>query len=210
MDLYFTSNGIPCIDSTQHIETIIKRKNWACYAEDYNRVHRDCIILYLAAEKTLHGKGISRTHRKTLTDFLKVMYEAFEEIEHCGHRPPLEDFQDGIDYTSPNWCGVYLIGATHFNPITHEEFYWVKNGKAKNIANRMAQYDTCSPMTYHIDFKQCDTEKHAYLVESIYKERLASVALNTCAKNDEWFRVSRETYLAICKNGYNYLDNLPL
>lgn len=210
MELNFIVDGCPCIDTTQHIEQIIKCKNWDCYAEDYNRVHHDCVILYHAAEKILHSKGISRTHRKTLTNFLKVMYEAFEEIERCGNRLPLEDFQDGIDYTSPNWCGVYLVGATHFNPLTHEEFYWVKNGKAKDISKRMAQYDTCNPMTYHIDFKQCATEKQAYAVESIYKEKLAGIALNTCAKNDEWFRVSRETYLTICNGGYHYLDSLPL
>lgn len=210
MELNFVIDGCPCMDTTQHIEQIIQRKNWNSYAEDYRRVHRDCITLYQTAEKALHSKGISRTNRKTLTDFLKVMYETFEEIGQYGNRPPLEDFQDGIDYTSPNWCGVYLVGATHFNPLTHEEFYWIKNGKAKDISKRMAQYDTCNPMTYHIDFKKCETEKQAYAVEGIYKAKLAYIALNSCAKNDEWFRVSRETYLTICKGGYNYLDNLPL
>ena len=210
MELNFVIDGCPCKDTTQHIEQIIQRKNWGSYAEDYQRVHRDCITLYQTAEKTLHTKGISRTNRKTLTNFLQVMYEALEEIEQYGNRPPLEDFQDGIDYTSPNWCGVYLVGATHFNPFTHEEFYWIKNGKAKDISKRMAQYDTCNPMTYHIDFKKCETEKQAYAIEGIYKAKLSYIALNSCAKNDEWFRVSREIYLAVCKGGYNYLDNLPL
>ena len=208
MELNFVLHGCPCTDTTQNIEKIITRQRWSGYAEDYARIQRDCITLYRAAEKALHTKGLSRNNRKILTNFLKVMYENFPQIERYGHRPPLEDFEDGIDTSSPEWCGVYLVGATHFNPFTHEEFYWVKNGKAKNIAKRMSQYDTCNPMTFHIDFKKCGSEKEAYLVEDIYKEKLKTIALNSCAKNDEWFRVSRETYLAICAGGYNYLDDV--
>ena len=210
MKLYFTLNGYYCIDSTQNIESIIKNKNWEYCAEEYKRVQRDCVILYRAAEKGLRNVGLAHVYRKELTDFLKMMYHNFEEIKQSGLRLPLEDYEDGIDHSSPEWCGIYLIGATHFNPITHEEFYWVKNGKAKNISKRMAQYDTCSPMTYHIDFKKCMDEKHAYRVESIYKNRLEQIAINSCAKNNEWFRVSREDYLRISHSGYKYLDSLSV
>ena len=52
----------------------------------------------------------------------------------------------------PSRKGLYLIGSVHANPYTNEIQYWVKVGRADDIANRLGQYDTYSPGIHHIDY----------------------------------------------------------
>ena len=112
----------------------------------------------------------------------------------------LDVFDDGIDYKTPEAEGLYFLGETHFNPHTHEEFYWVKVGKASNFKNRFRQYNTCNPMCYRIDYSS------AYEAEAYYQERIKEKAIAKCNHNSEWFLVDRETYLEMCENGFAYFD----
>lgn len=109
--------------------------------------------------------------------------------------------QDGINYSTPARGGLYFLGATHFNPFTKEEFYWVKIGKAKDFASRLSQYNTCNPMCYRIDFKQ-----GAQALESWYHTKLRAKCIAKCNHNQEWFLVSRETYLEMCQKGFDYFN----
>jgi len=110
-------------------------------------------------------------------------------------------FDDGIDYNTPIEGGLYFIGETHFNPITHEEFYWVKIGKSSNLAKRMRQYNTCCPMLWRIDFAVDEEDLEEFYHDLLYKEAIA-----TCNHNEEWFMVDRKTYLEMCEKGFAYFD----
>lgn len=110
-------------------------------------------------------------------------------------------FDDGINYDTPEEDGLYFIGETHFNPYTHEEFYWVKIGMSTKLNRRMKEYDTHNPMLWRIDYKIGSVAK-----EHIYHQRLAQKAIAKCNHNDEWFLVDRNTYLAMCEKGFSYFD----
>lgn len=113
----------------------------------------------------------------------------------------ITNFEDGIDYTTPDNGGLYFIGETHFDPITKETFYWVKIGKADNLVERMRQYNTCNPMLWRIDYKIGAQNK-----EKFYHSLLFSKALATCNHNREWFLVSEKTYLEMCDKGFEYFN----
>ena len=208
---YISTEGWSCIETTQHIINFLKiYKDYPCLPNAeliYHRIEKDCIAIYEASEKSSHKPSQTKGTVDSWNQFLRLFFKTFEvTLRPAGCIPPPEEFDDGIKRDPPAYCGIYLVGATHFNPITREEFYWIKNGKANNIAKRMAQYDTHSPMTYQIDFKSCDNERSAYQTETFYHNKLKRIAINTCANNTEWFRVTREVYLAICKKGFSYFD----
>lgn len=212
MEIYYTdTNGWRCIETTQHIaQTINLFKSVPTLKdlqEEMNRLNDDCVAIYKVALENSKKPGNTKNAIKEWNKFLKLFFKTFEKsLRYNGLQLPLEQYEDGITREPPSFGGVYLIGSTHFNPITHEEFYWVKNGKANNMAKRMRQYDTHSPMTYQIAFKSCATEREAFIVESRYQDILKRIAINSCSNNSEWFRVSREVYLNICADGFNYLD----
>jgi hypothetical protein len=128
-----------------------------------------------------------------------ICVRTLEENIECNKR--IDSFDDGIDYTVPNDSGLYFIGETHFNPITREEFYWVKIGKSNNLAKRMKQYNTCCPMLWRIDFAVGEEEFEEY-----YHNWLYTKAIATCNHNEEWFLVDRETYLEMCEKGFAYFN----
>lgn len=110
-------------------------------------------------------------------------------------------FDDGINYDTPCYGGLYFIGETHFNPFTKEEFYWVKIGKSSNLAKRMKQYNTCCPMLWRIDFAIDEEDLEEYYHGWLYEHCKA-----ICNHNEEWFLVDRETYLEMCEKGFNYFN----
>lgn len=111
-------------------------------------------------------------------------------------------FNDGINYNTPNYKGLYLIGETHFNPFTKEEYYLIKIGKSDSqLSTRMRSYNTHNPMLWRIDFRRTPS------LEREYQDKLANLAIAKCSHNKEWFFVSREIYLDICAKGFNYFDN---
>jgi len=116
----------------------------------------------------------------------------------------LPTFDDKIDYQIPTKCGIYFLGDVHINPITNEIFYWVKVGKGKNLANRMKMYNCHSTMIWRIDFWSVDEDDLTEIEEDLQKA-LIKYALAKHSHNDEWYLVNRETYLAMCKQGLEFL-----
>lgn len=111
-------------------------------------------------------------------------------------------FKDGINYNAPDEKGLYFIGNTVFNPITHQEFYWVKVGMtAQTLQKRLRQYNTSNPMMWRIDYKENAEDEESY-----YHARLNSVCIATNGHSDEWFLVNRETYFEMCNKGFHYFD----
>lgn len=115
-------------------------------------------------------------------------------------------FEDGINYNVPCYGGLYLIGSTHFNPLTKEEFYWIKVGRSSYLPSRMSDYSSTSPMCYRIGFKKIENEEKRKEAETQYHQALNWLSIACCGHNKEWFLVSREIYLSICKEGFSYFD----
>ena len=115
-------------------------------------------------------------------------------------------FDDGINYDTPDYGGLYLVGSTYFNPKTDEKFYWIKVGLASRLNDRMGQYNTCCAMLYRIDYLKIAGEQQRKEIEHSYHQRLRAISLATCNHNKEWFLVDRETYLTICEKGFKYFD----
>lgn len=111
-----------------------------------------------------------------------------------------ETFDDKINYNTPKMKGLYFVGETHFNPLTDEKYYWVKIGKAANLAERMRTYNTHNPMLFRIDYSS-EYEKEEY-----YHVKLIEKAIARCNHNEEWFLVDRETYLGMCEKGFSYFN----
>lgn len=108
---------------------------------------------------------------------------------------------DGINYDAPDEAGLYFVGETHFNPHTREEYYWVKIGESDNLRKRLRGYNSTNPMLWRIGYKL-----GAQNEEKIYHELLRNIAVAKGVRNDEWFLVNRETYLAMCEKGFNYFE----
>ena len=103
--------------------------------------------------------------------------------------------KNNVEY--PKTEGLYMIGQTFVNPITDEKFYWVKVGSATNIARRRRDYNSMTAMVWDIGYYTKDD-----LTESECHDKLKEIALHRHA--DEWFSVSRENYLKICEQGFEW------
>ena len=101
------------------------------------------------------------------------------------------------DIKYPREGGLYLIGQTFFNPITDERFYWLKVGEAADLKRRRREYNTTTAMIWDIGYYQGKD-----LTEFGCHEKLKEICLHRHA--DEWFSVSREDYLKICENGFEW------
>lgn len=107
------------------------------------------------------------------------------------------DLFEKNDIEYPHKDGLYLLGQTFFNPITDEKFYWIKPGTASDLKRRRRDYSTHTAMIQDIDYYIGNE-----LTESGCHRKLKAIALHRHA--DEWFSVSREDYLAICEQGFNW------
>ena len=101
--------------------------------------------------------------------------------------------------------GLYLIGDPKFNPITKEEFYFVKVGLSyTSISRRMNEYKTNNPLMYNQNYLYTNHELTDIL------EELAHIQLKAIGKKvngqKEWFEVSRETYLEIMEKGFSFFS----
>ena len=111
-------------------------------------------------------------------------------------------FSDLFKSHRTNGSGVYLIGNTTFNPITKEERYWVKVGKATTLNQRINQYLTHAPDIYFIDWRP--TRKDLL---TDYENRYHSqLELQATYNRTEWFKVDKKTYFEICEKGFQYFD----
>lgn len=100
-----------------------------------------------------------------------------------------------VEYPKAN--GLYMIGQTFVNPITDEKFYWIKVGSAANIARRRRDYNSMTAMVWDIGYYTKND-----LTESECHNKLKEIALHRHA--DEWFSVSRENYLKICAQSFEW------
>ena len=96
--------------------------------------------------------------------------------------------------------GVYLIGETHFNPITKEELYFIKVGASSNLNKRMKQYKSSNPCLFCIDFDTTDSFSEYEYQEMLYEYAAEKLVDGTL----EWVTVSREKYLKICEKGFQF------
>ena len=103
--------------------------------------------------------------------------------------------------------GLYLIGNTYFNPFTEEEFYWVKVGQSTDIAKRLRSYRQHNPMIWVQNILELPIDKLDF-AESVCHYELNKVSKEIGKNTREWFRVSRETYLKICTEEWNYFKSL--
>ena len=211
---FVTHNGFSAVDTIENMKSIINMYHempaFASVQIEYERIKKDCVPIYASCKNRLNGTKTKKLEN-TLNTFMILLFDEFmEELTINGFTRPLTALQDGINYDAPEYCGLYLIGETHFNPITNETFYWIKEGKANNIKKRLADYNTHCPMLYRIDFKKCFSEKDAYKMEAYYQEKLKECAIASNNHNKEWFLVDRKTYLEICAQGFNYFNYTPL
>lgn len=115
-------------------------------------------------------------------------------------------FDDGINYDMPSDPGLYLVGETHFNPITGEKLYCIKCGSATNLRKRQRQYLSCNPLPFYIDYVITPglNDEPLKVFERTIQTILKSKALAVSNHNREWFFVSETDYLEICDNGFGY------
>lgn len=102
--------------------------------------------------------------------------------------------------------GCYFVGMVGMNPITQENYYLVKVGFATDISRRIKQYANTNPMLYHNNCVLCidgmdeagyrDGEHNSHLY-------LARHAIGRAQNSNEWFYVSKETYLQMCEQFSN-------
>ena len=171
----------------------------------------------------LRNKNISPQIRQYCLEVCEYIYQNFPDenlqsvVKYCPNafyyyerfqlvnapQRSTERLDDGITTNAPEVAGCYLIGETHFNPHTKEEFYNVKIGSSKNIKERLSTYRTFAPQVWEIDFIRSRNPKAK---ESEYHKKLKQICKGRNPRNNEWYFVDRETYLSICEQGFKYFE----
>lgn len=108
--------------------------------------------------------------------------------------------------SNTNDMGCYFVGMVAFNPITETSYYLVKVGFATDISRRIKQYANTNPMVYHNDCVLCidDMDEAGYRDgEHNCHLYLARHAIGRAQNSNEWFYVSKETYLEMCEQFSN-------
>ena len=100
-------------------------------------------------------------------------------------------------------CGLYLIGTTTFNPYTNKPFFWIKIGKSEDLEKRMKSYYTHSPSIWKIDFQEVPKSK-VDKIEKLYHALLSNIGINSAEHSKEWYEVSKEDYLTICNEKFDF------
>lgn len=100
-------------------------------------------------------------------------------------------------------CGLYLIGTTTFNPYTNKPFFWIKIGKSEDLEKRMKSYCTHSPSIWKIDFQEVPKSK-VDKIEKLYHALLSNIGINSAEHSKEWYEVSKEDYLKICNEKFDF------
>ena len=106
----------------------------------------------------------------------------------------------------PEGGGLYLLGNTAFNPFTEEKEFWVKVGQTVDFKKRMRSYVSHNPTIWQADFLSCPKEWLDMVEESCHKYLLADTIF-VKEGTKEWFKVDAETYLKICKEGFDYFPS---
>jgi hypothetical protein len=116
--------------------------------------------------------------------------------------PVFTNEEDPLGKTAPSQSGLYLIGNTLFNPITEQHFYLVKVGISNNLKTRMRGYRTTNPLLFHIDYYTFTGEND--LLENACHKILLENCESRIDRTSEWFIMSKESYLEICRKGFEY------
>lgn len=113
-------------------------------------------------------------------------------------------FKDAYNHhEAPEECGLYLIGSTYFDPITHAEYYWIKVGMSLCLTKRLQSYATENPMYWLADTLTVGDDVVRPMERDCHV-MLSDVAIARAKDTKEWFMVDRETYFEICSKGFNY------
>jgi hypothetical protein len=122
----------------------------------------------------------------------------------------------------PKAGGLYLIGNTIFNPLTNEQFFLVKVGMSTNLYDRMKNYSTSNPMMFHIAYKVINDGtdyskqpsysrrnaqgKYIKSIEEKYHKAMEAHRFCHFEYAQEWFLVSKETYMEICEKKFDFFE----
>lgn len=159
------------------------------------------IYEYRENEKRYKNRFIRRSNRGSVS-----CEQLAAHLPACGDPTifDLPSFNDGIDYEMPKAPGLYLVGETHFNPETGEELYCIKCGSAKDLYSRQKTYLSCNPLPYYIDYCIIPPDGIRLQMEKTVQMilRMNAEAISNHAR--EWFFVSKDTYLEICKKGFKF------
>lgn len=145
-----------------------------------------------------------------VTEFYEYHAHAWIRKDRFSRKITNESLKTFENPVPPNKSGLYLTGSTFFNPITDEKFYWIKVGKSTCLSKRIKAYSTYNPMLWKNSFIEVDNKKldcaefHCHSILNNIKIRIAE-------NSTEWFEVSREDYLEICKKGFSYfVEKTPI
>lgn len=162
-------------------------KEMVCMMQDFPEIATYwtyCPDMFLWADRFIK-KEVDPIVTKQPTNNIIIFYDTLTDLKR--------DF--------PATSGLYFVGHTAFNPITNQEYYWVKIGMSTNLQQRLKTYGTYTPSLYTIDYKI--TDNCAY-EESVYHFLLSRVALYQNQNSVEWWLVDKETYLQMCYKKFNY------
>lgn len=122
----------------------------------------------------------------------------------------------------PKQAGLYLVGNVVLNPISGEVYYLIKVGMSANLYDRMKSYSTSNPMMFHIDYLIIEDDVDYDKVPSYKRTTLKSRKIKPIEEQyhramedlnfthfeyaQEWFLVSKETYLEICAKKFDFFN----
>jgi len=181
--------------------TEIAHAQVACLYWKLNKSIDEITEITIYAKSTVKGY-VDKYHHLVdrYDDYFNPQYPKFKTYE----RTPLPVFHDNYHHVRPDEdCGLYLVGSTHFDPHTMMQYYWIKVGMSTNLKKRIKSYHTENPMVFVADTMICDISDVGAM-ENDCHIALSDVAYGIAEDTIEWFIVSRETYLEICREGFRY------
>lgn len=99
----------------------------------------------------------------------------------------------------PKKIGCYVLGMNIKNPITGEETYLIKIGKAQNIHERIKLYNTYNPAVCLLGVLD-DYEK-----ENDYQKKLIQYCSYVAKGSSEWFELKKEFVPLLIKDSFFFL-----
>ena len=133
-----------------------------------------------------------RKHRKTIARFYKydgqrrgrytsrfIVVKTVIVVDVLPEEEMAPAYEVNTGKEVPDIAGLYLLGDIKFDPALKIPTYWVKPGLSEDDYERR-----CAEI-------KCHNKMHKF-------------ALNRCATNEEWFRVSETVYNEIQSKGFNF------
>lgn len=183
--------------------------------EDTEVLHAQVACLYwkmnVEIERISHITGYApatvKNYIRKYSDLVEKYDEYFNPKTPHGTRrvrTPLPYFEDEyIKVEPPEDCGLYLIGSTHFDPMTGKRYFWIKVGMGRNLAQRLRSYCSENPMVFIADVMIVDPDD-VLDFEASYHISLSDLAIAQAQNTREWFLVDEQTYMEICSKGFDF------